>query len=253
MSAPPFMQLYVADYLGDTRHLSTEQHGAYLLLLMTMWRAGGSLPNDPKKLARIAGCGPARWEKICDDVMAFFEVGRDEIVSARLSQELEKASQKSQKRSEAGAKGGSAKSLKTNATHEAIATLLPKHSSEPESERKGEAIASLLPDPFDGFWLAYPLKVGKPKARAAYEAAIKRIAKAARATDPPLTIMTGLLAWIPVWTDPKFTPHPTTWLNRDGWNDTPPEQHHERSHQGPTKRDDRLQRMFAGAMAAADE
>lgn len=73
MSAP-FMQLYVADYLGDTRHLTTEQHGAYLLLLMTMWRSDGFLPNDDRKLARIAGCTGSRWTKIKDDVLAFFDV-----------------------------------------------------------------------------------------------------------------------------------------------------------------------------------
>lgn len=134
MSAPPFMQLYVADYLGDTRHLTTEQHGAYLLLLMTMWRAGGSLPNDAKTLARLAGCTQSRWAKISSAVVAFFDDDGNNLVSKRLVLELEKAQEKSIKRAEAGTRGGMAKSLKTNGVRLAIARVLPKHSSEPEPE-----------------------------------------------------------------------------------------------------------------------
>lgn len=132
----PFMQLYVADYLGDTRHLTTEQHGAYLLLLMTMWRSDGVLPDDDKKLARIVGCTASRWAKIRDDVLAFFTVKGGQITNRRLTIELKKASEKSIKRAEAGTRGGQATALKSKEPEAANATVLPQHSSEPEPEKK---------------------------------------------------------------------------------------------------------------------
>lgn len=130
----PFMQLYVADYLGDTRHLTTEQHGAYLLLLMAMWRADGTLPNDAKKLARIAGCTSSRWSRIADDVLAFFDVSDGVLSNKRLKLELEKAQEKSFQRAEAGIRGGKAKALKYKKPDVANDTALPKHSSEPEPD-----------------------------------------------------------------------------------------------------------------------
>ena len=134
MSAP-FMQLYVGDYLRDTRHLTAEQHGAYLLLLMAAWNAGGRLPNDSRKLARLAASTPSRWAKISADVLEFFEVDGDHITNRRLTLELKKASEKSIKRAEAGTRGGNAKALKSNEVRLANATVLPWHSSEPEPEK----------------------------------------------------------------------------------------------------------------------
>lgn len=87
----PFMQLYVADYLGDTRHLSCEQHGAYLLLLMAMWRAGGSLPADDTKLARIVSLTVTRWNRIKGDVMAFLTIEDGQITQKRLRAAIKKA------------------------------------------------------------------------------------------------------------------------------------------------------------------
>lgn len=132
MTNAPFMQLYVADYLADTQHLTTEQHGAYLLLLMTMWRNAGSLPNDEKKLARIAHVSLKRWHIIAGDVMAFFDISDGRITQKRLSEELQKAVSKSEKRKTSGSLGGKAKSLKNNEHGLANASVLLKHSSEPD-------------------------------------------------------------------------------------------------------------------------
>jgi uncharacterized protein YdaU (DUF1376 family) len=162
------MQFYVADYLGDTRHLTTEQHGAYLLLLMAMWRAGGTLPDDRAKLARIAGLSPSRWAKISDDVMAFFDACEGGITQGRLAAELAIANEKSEKRSQAGKAGARAKSLKTHKASSANASRLLKHSPEPEPEPELvlEANASCpkrsddVPkeDRFAEAWKAYPAK-----------------------------------------------------------------------------------------------
>lgn len=127
MSAPPFMQMYWADYFGDTRHLSCEQHGAYLQLLGSMWLAGGVLPNDPRKLAKMTGCTASRWARIQADVLALFEVEGDCIQHKRLKLELKKAREKSIKLAEVGSLGGKAKALKTLEPPLANATETPAY------------------------------------------------------------------------------------------------------------------------------
>lgn len=66
---------------------------------------------------------------------------------------------------------------------------------------------------FARFWAAYPRRVGKRTARLAFDRALTR----ASAND----IISGAvcLAEDPNLPEAQFIPHPTTWLNRDGWED----------------------------------
>lgn len=104
-SVKHYMPLYVGDYLADTAHLTTLEHGAYLLLIMHYWRSGG-LPNDEAQLARIARMANREWKKIRPIVSAFF--GGD-WSHERIDSELKKAQGAYERRAKAGKLGGETK------------------------------------------------------------------------------------------------------------------------------------------------
>lgn len=139
MSAPPFMPLYVADYLADTTHLTCTEHGAYILLLMAMWRAGGSLPDDPSKLARFARCTTGQWARMSPTILEFFEQEDGRIVHLRLAREMTKHSVAVERQRQLSSNGGKAKALKT------LEPALPcgtfsECQPEPEPEKNGGGV-----------------------------------------------------------------------------------------------------------------
>lgn len=79
--------------------------------------------------------------------------------------------------------------------------------------RKPRAVRAGVTDiRFEAFWLAYPKKVGKEAARKAWAFAMgvttpERVEAAVRAYKWP--------------EDPRFIPHPSTWLNQGRWDDEP--------------------------------
>lgn len=97
-----WMPLYVGDYLGDTGHLTTTQHGAYLLLLMHYWRKG-ELPDDDKQLAAITKLPLRLWMDSRETLQAFFFDGWKH---KRMEAEIAKMEQVSNKRAAAGRTGG---------------------------------------------------------------------------------------------------------------------------------------------------
>jgi uncharacterized protein YdaU (DUF1376 family) len=98
----PWMPLYVGDYLGDTGHLTTAQHGAYLLLMMHYWRKG-ELPDDDRQLSKITKLPLKTWCEYRPTLQDFFHSGWRH---KRIDAELERMMLVSEKRAIAGQKGG---------------------------------------------------------------------------------------------------------------------------------------------------
>jgi uncharacterized protein YdaU (DUF1376 family) len=94
MAEFPALSLWTDSYLADTRHLSTLEHGAYLLLLIEAWRRPRcDLPDDDAILARLAGLSGDEWQSIKPTVMAFWRRdGRCRTwTQKRLSKERDRA------------------------------------------------------------------------------------------------------------------------------------------------------------------
>lgn len=87
MAALPYMQLYIADYLADTMHLSTEEHGAYLLLMFNYWQTGRPIPK--KRLAKIARLPADKWSEIAATLSEFFEDDGDNWIHLRIERDIE--------------------------------------------------------------------------------------------------------------------------------------------------------------------
>ena len=219
MSATPFMPLYVADYLGDTQHLSVEQHGAYLLLLMAMWRAGGRLPSDPSKLARIVRLSTTKWLRIADDVMAFFDLDDGEITQKRLTVEHEKAAKKHERRVNAGSQGGKAKALKNKEVVPSNAKAKLCHSSEPEPHRYTDADASVVgeadPSAPDEVTLAFEAYNASAKA-AGWPAAVKLDTRRRASLKARLAECGGIAGWREALARARASPH-CCGQNDRGW------------------------------------
>ena len=83
----------------------------------------------------------------------------------------------------------------------------------PKGRKKGKEKAEAKADDFDRFWSAYPLKVGKKKARDAFAKVKVPVEKLLAA----LEVQKKSAQWVK--DNGAYIPHPTTWLNGERWED----------------------------------
>lgn len=107
-SPTAWMPLYVGDYLGDTQRLTTEQHGAYLLLILDYWRTGPA-PDDDAVLAQIARLDARGWKRTRPILARMFDIEGGEWRHKRIERELEAAKANAERRSKSAKKAADAR------------------------------------------------------------------------------------------------------------------------------------------------
>jgi uncharacterized protein YdaU (DUF1376 family) len=186
-----WMPLYIGDYLSDTAHLSAEESGAYLHLLMHSWKTG-ALPSNLEILRRIAKVETDAWSNAWSTLQAFFKQCPDgSWMQDRLEKERLSWQTKKEKSSEKAAKA--AKARWPDATSNA--TSIP--SSTPQAMLETCPLPLPLPKKIytpssadiDSIYLAYPRRDAPGAAKKAIAKSLKLIH--ARGEDNPTMFLLG--------------------------------------------------------------
>jgi uncharacterized protein YdaU (DUF1376 family) len=147
MKKAPALPLFGDAYLADTRHLSLEEHGAYLQLLLIAWRSPDcALPDDDVRLSRMLGITAKRWAKLKPSIMAFWTLTDAGWTQKRLLKERQYVSKKSEQNSEAANARWNAKSLKTKGPNNANASAVQCERNAPSPSPKNKGSTSEVED-----------------------------------------------------------------------------------------------------------
>jgi len=98
-----FMPIYTGDYHRDTRHLTTEEHGAYFLLLIHCWDQKGPVPLDERRQCGIVNArSGGEIESLRRVLNEFFVQMADGWYNKRMMEEVAKAEHISSSRRRGG-------------------------------------------------------------------------------------------------------------------------------------------------------
>lgn len=168
----PWFPFYVGDYTRDTARLTTEAHGAYLLLMLDYW-VNGAPPDDDETLSTITKLPLTTWKKRRPVLAKFFRVEGGVWFHGRIEKEREKAAtvgaSNSDKAREAAERRWAQERERKLAEHQAsfgdapsmgidapsIDRALP-HDAQSQSPSPSSANSLKTRVFFDDFWKAYP-------------------------------------------------------------------------------------------------
>lgn len=198
---------HIGDFLGGVTHMTTEEIGAYTLLIIAHYQYGElGLPKDQKRLAIIAKTTPSKWKKISVAVLAMFEETDTNFVQKRVVFELKNISDRSNdQRSKALKRWNSSDAVampwqcRGNANHKPL-TINHKPI---EEDKKDKPPIPPLPDwlsktDWDDF-ISMRKKIKKPLTGRAMELVLKKLDKFRQAGHDPTAVLQNSI--INCWQD----------------------------------------------------
>lgn len=203
----PYYKLYPSDLMSKTARLTDEQFGAYIRLLNEQWLSGDiplvESPDGAGALRMICESADRSWPAI----QKYFDIDGDGMKNPRMEKERIKAIDLYNKKVKAG-RSSRAPDIApdiapVDITHNS--ELITKELKKSEHKKRVEAL-------FLDFYSDYPKKVGKAQAQKAFH-------KISPDDDLFNVIITALKNHTRKWDDPKYIPHPATWLNQKRWED----------------------------------
>jgi len=123
--AEAWMPIYIGDYLGDTQRLTTEQHGAYLLLIFDYWR-NGPAPDDDAVLQQITRLERAAWKRHRPALEKLFQIVDGHWHHRRIERELVSAKQNQERRSNKARAAAQARWEQSSGKAESNAPSMPQ-------------------------------------------------------------------------------------------------------------------------------
>ena len=104
-----WIPIYIGDYLSDTMHLTTRQHGAYFLIIMAYWKNNGPLPaNGIKTIAKLSNQEWAEDGSVVSDLFNTTIIP-NRWVHKRIDREMKLALSNKSKKSKSGKLGAISK------------------------------------------------------------------------------------------------------------------------------------------------
>jgi len=137
-----WMPVFIGDHHTETLHFTTRQHGAYILLLMAAWMAGGSLVDDDIRFCMLTRLSPDQWAEDRATLAQLFTVADGKWSHARLIEELAHAADNKQKKSIAGSRSAAKRQQNAN----------PSPSPSPSSEAKASGAEDVAAVVFARNW-----------------------------------------------------------------------------------------------------
>lgn len=216
-----YMALFTGDYIRDTRHLTPEEHGVYLGLLIYCWDQKGPVPLDERKQCGIVNArSGGEIESLRRVLSEFFVRMEDGYYNARMDREITKCEAISSKRKDAGIKGYQSLAAKRRANAQQVpdtclaSAAIPIPIPIPKEEKRNVRFQRTAIG-FDAFWKAWP---SSPR-KVAKEACRKKwLGMSLDTFSSAICEHVSQMREARQWRD-GYEPAPLTYLNQRRWED----------------------------------